>query len=67
MKYACLVMDHDDTAVQSEATVNYPYFEQAVHTYCPGAEVSLEKYTSGCYHLGFAQMCRQWYGFTDQD
>ncbi len=67
MKYACLVMDHDDTAVQSEATVNYPYFEQAVHTYCPGAEVSLEKYTSGCYHLGFARMCRQWYGFTDQD
>ena len=67
MKYACLVMDHDDTAVQSEATVNYPFFEQTIQEFCPGAEVSLEKYTSGCYHLGFAEMCRQWYGFSEQD
>ena len=67
MKYACLVMDHDDTAVQSEATVNYPFFEMTIPTFCPGAEVSLKKYTAGCYELGFAQMCRQWYGFTDKD
>ena len=26
LKYPCLVLDHDDTVVQSEATVNYPYF-----------------------------------------
>ena len=26
LKYPCLVLDHDDTVVQSEATVNYPFF-----------------------------------------
>ena len=26
LKYPCLVLDHDDTVVQSEATVNYPCF-----------------------------------------
>ena len=26
LKFPCLVLDHDDTVVQSEATVNYPFF-----------------------------------------
>jgi len=28
LKNPCLVLDHDDTVVQSEATVNYPFFVQ---------------------------------------
>ena len=26
LKYPCLVLDHDDTVVKSEITVNYPCF-----------------------------------------
>ena len=34
LKYPCLVLDHDDTVVQSEATVNYPFFvEYMPHHY----------------------------------
>lgn len=67
LKYPCLVLDHDDTVVQSEATVNFPCFCKFLNVYRPGTGITLQEYTEGCYHLGFAQMCRQWYGFTDAE
>lgn len=67
LKYPCLVLDHDDTVVQSEATVNYPFFCYILDQYRPGTRISLSQYTEGCFHLGFADMCRQWYGFTEQE
>lgn len=67
LKYPCLVLDHDDTVVQSEATVNYPYFCYILDQFRPGTKITLQEYTEGCFHLGFADMCRQWYGFTEQE
>lgn len=67
LKYPCLVLDHDDTVVQSEATVNYPFFVYILDQYRPGTTITLEKYVEGCCHLGFADMCRKWYGFTEQE
>ena len=67
LKFPCLVLDHDDTVVQSEATVNYPFFVYILDQYRPGTTITLEEYVSGCCNLGFADMCRQWYGFTDQE
>lgn len=67
LKYPCLVLDHDDTVVQSEATINYPYFVYILDQFRPGTTITLEEYVHGCCHLGFADMCRQWYGFTEQE
>lgn len=67
LKYPCLVLDHDDTVVQSEATVNYPFFCYILDQYRPGTKITLSEYTQGCFHLGFADMCRKWYGFTEQE
>ena len=67
LKYPCLVLDHDDTVVQSETTINYPYFCYILDQFRPGATITLEEYTYGCYHLGFAEMCRQKYAFTEQE
>lgn len=67
LRYSCLVLDHDDTVVQSEATVNYPFFVYILDQFRPGAKITLEEYVDGCCHLGFAEMCRKWYGFTDQE
>ena len=33
LRYPCLVLDHDDTVVQSEATVNYPFFVYILDAY----------------------------------
>ena len=67
LKYPCLVLDHDDTVVQSEATINYPYFVYILDQFRPGATISLEEYVQGCCELGFADMCRRWYGFSEQE
>ena len=67
LKYPCLVLDHDDTVVQSEATVNYPYFCQILDQLRPGKTITLSQYVEGCYHLGFAQMCRDRYQFTEEE
>ena len=67
LKYPCLVLDHDDTVVQSEATINYPYFVYILDHFRPGTTITLEEYVHGCCHLGFADMCRKWYHFTEQE
>lgn len=67
LKYPCLVLDHDDTVVQSEATVNYPFFCYILDQFRPGTTITLKEYMHGCCHLGFTEMCRKWYGFTEQE
>ena len=67
LKYPCLVLDHDDTVVQSEATVNYPYFCYILDQFRPGQTITFNEYLDGCFHIGFAQMCREKYNFTEQE
>ena len=67
LKFPCLVLDHDDTVVQSELTINYPYFCSILDQFRPGATITWEEYLRGCCDLGFAEMCRQNYNFTEQE
>ena len=67
LKYPCLVLDHDDTVVQSESTINYPYFCYILDKFRPGCTITREEYFHGCFHLGFAEMCRQKYRFTEEE
>ena len=67
LKYPCLVLDHDDTVVQSESTINFPFFQIILDRFRPGTKVTLREYTDGCHQLGFADMCRQWYHFNEQE
>ena len=67
LKYPCLVLDHDDTVVQSEATVNYPFFIEFLKEYRPGATITQHEYISSCFYPGYVEMCRQRFGFTDEE
>jgi phosphoglycolate phosphatase/pyrophosphatase PpaX len=67
LRFPCLVLDHDDTVVQSETTINYPYFCYILNEFRPGATITLDEYIRGCCDLGFAEMCRQWYQFTEDE
>lgn len=67
LKYPCLVLDHDDTVVQSEATVNYPFFVEFLKEYRPGASITLHEYISGCYYPGYVEMCKEQFQFTDEE
>ena len=67
LKYPCLVLDHDDTVVQSEATVNYPFFVEFLKEYRPGMSITLHEYISLCYEPGYVPMCRQRFAFSDEE
>lgn len=66
-KYPCLVLDHDDTVVQTEKTIGYPYFCYILDQFRPGAAISFPDYVRDCHDLGFAEMCRSRWQFTEQE
>lgn len=67
MRYKCLVLDHDDTVVQSMKTLSYPFFVEEMEHFRPGTSIFLPEYVRQCYELGFEDLCRRIYGFTDQE
>ena len=67
LKYKCLVLDHDDTVVQSMKTLSYPFFLFELEQFRPGETISLEDYILECHRLGFAELCRQRFHFTAEE
>ena len=66
LKYKCLVLDHDDTVVQS-MEMSYDFFLYILEQFRPGTKFTLEAYILDCHNLGFVGMCRQRFGFTDEE
>ena len=67
MKYQCLVLDHDETVVQSEKTIGYPCFCETLSKLRPDRILTLQEYVRGCHELGFVEMCKQWFHFTESE
>jgi len=67
MRYKCLVFDHDDTVVNSTATIHHPCFEEYLRLRRPGMSCSLEKYFIKNFDPGFISMCKEDYGLSDED
>ena len=67
LKYPCLVLDHDDTVVQSEKTLGYPFFQDFLSRIRPGISLSYEQYVHSCHEMIFTDMCRKNWQFTDEE
>lgn len=67
LKYPCLVLDHDDTVVQTEKTIGYPYFCYILDQFRPGQTISFPDYVRDCHNYGFAEMCRRRWQFTPEE
>ena len=67
LKYPCLVLDHDDTVVQSMKTLSYPFFLYVLEVFRPGQSMSFSDYVRDCHHYGFADLCRLRFGFTEEE
>lgn len=66
LNYRCLVLDHDDTVVQSAETVNYPSFLEVLRVLRPGLSLSLHEFTQWCFADGFSALCDH-VGFTEAE
>ena len=64
LRFACLVLDHDDTAVRSTPTIHYPSFSATLQQLRPGQSISLQRFAELCYDPGFAPPCSRVRGFT---
>ena len=67
LKYPCLVLDHDDTVVQTEKAIGYPYFREYIERIRPGKTLTFEEYVQDCNNMIFADMCRIRWQFTEEE
>lgn len=67
LKYKCLILDHDDTVMDSTAHVHHPAFLVSLAELRPGHTISLEDYFRMNFHPGFVEYCRRELGFTEAE
>ncbi len=67
LRYPCLVLDHDDTVVNSTATVHYPAFLDAMAKMRGGSDMTLEGYFRINFDPGFIAYMRDEQHFTEAD
>ena len=67
LKYPCLVLDHDDTTVNSTAKVHYPSFVEYMEKYHPDKMLTLEEYFRYNFHPGVVPMFTEICGMTEAE
>ena len=64
LRFKCLVMDHDDTTVNSTATVHYPCFVEYMEKFFPDIHLTLEEYFTYNFDPGVIDMFTKICGMT---
>ena len=64
LRYPCLVLDHDDTTVNSTTTVHYPCFVEYMQKYFPHVKMTLEEYFRYNFAPGVVEMFTDICGMT---
>lgn len=67
MKYKCLLLDHDDTVMDSTARIHFPAFVEALKEMRPGTTMTLEDYFRENFHPGFLPFCKDTLHMTDEE
>ena len=69
MKYKCLILDHDDTVVNSTATIHYPCFMQYMREKYPhlADNYTLESYFVKNFHPGVVSLFRDEIGMSEEE
>lgn len=68
LKYKCLILDHDDTAVKSTPEIHYPSFVEALKNLRPNEKpITLEAFVGYCFDPGFSSLCKDIVKFTNEE
>ena len=67
MKIKCLVLDHDDTTVNSTPCIHYPAFLKILEAVRPASHYSMEEFLIQNFSPGLSSFYRDELGFTDEE
>lgn len=67
MRFQCLVMDHDDTAVNSTATIHFPSFLAYLEQVRPGLHYTLGDYFRKNFDPGVMALFTDELGFSEEE
>ena len=67
MRFPCLVLDHDDTVVNSTAVIHFPSFQAYLDKVRPGLSYTLEDYFRKNFDPGVLPLFRDILGFSDEE
>lgn len=67
MKYRCLILDHDDTAVNSTPVIHYPAFLKILDELRPGTWFSMETFLEQNFSPGLGHFYRNELGFSEEE
>lgn len=68
LKYKCLILDHDDTAVKSTPKIHYPSFVEALTDLRPNEKpITFEAFVRYCFDPGFSSLCKDIIKFTEDE
>lgn len=68
LKYACLILDHDDTIVDSSATIHYPAYLETMGKLRPDTQpVDLDGWFLKNFHPGILPYLTDELGFSDEE
>ena len=67
MRFRCLVMDHDDTTVNSTATIHFPSFLAYLKLVRPEASYTLEEYFRKNFDPGIMALFTGELGFSEEE
>ena len=67
MKYECLILDHDDTIVNSTESVNYISFTHVLKKLRPDVNITLDEFFKLNFDPGFLPMCYDVFNFSKDE
>ena len=67
MKYKCLVLDHDDTTVDSTPCIHYPAFLKILSMLRPDKYFTIEEFQTKNFSPGLISFYREELSFTDEE
>ena len=67
LNYKCLILDHDDTVMDSTASIHYPAFLSSLNELRPGTTISLDDYFRVNFDPGFLPYLTEVLSFTPEE
>ena len=67
LRYPCLVLDHDDTCVDSSGTIGYPHFCRVLSHFRPDLTITETEFRAHCLNPGFQHLYAEVLCFTEEE